>query len=110
MVKRTQFYQEIPENRKLIIQMLLSVISVCIEKEHFSVALKLLNYADRLKKPEIDFFENAVIRYYRGYYLFKMGNSDGLATIEKCTEIMMFLDCYNVAQQMQDTIAKLKSN
>lgn len=110
MVKRTQFYQEIPENRKLIIQMLLSVISVCIEKEHFSVVLKLLNYADRLKKPEIDFFENAVIRYYRGYYLFKMGNSDGLATMEKCTEIMMFLDCYNVAQQMQDTIAKLKSN
>lgn len=57
MVKRTQFYQEIPENRKLIIQMLLSVISVCIEKEHFSVALKLLNYADRLKKPEIDFLK-----------------------------------------------------
>ncbi len=110
MVKRTQFYQDIPENRKLMIQMLLSVISICIDNEHFSAAFKLLNYADKFKKTEMDLFESNVIKYCKGYYLFKMGNPDGLETMKKCADIMLFLDCYNIAQQMLDKIAKLKTD
>ncbi|MDU6445077.1 MAG: XRE family transcriptional regulator, partial [Streptococcus sp.] len=50
MINRTQFYQEIPENRRLVNQMLFNVIVVCIEKNRLSLAFKLLNYADNLKR------------------------------------------------------------
>jgi Rgg/GadR/MutR family transcriptional activator len=108
MINRTQFYQEIPENRRLVNQMLFNVINVCIERSRFSLAFKLLNYADNLKKDETDLFIRNAIKYCRGYYLFKTGNLSGLQTMEKCAEIMMFLECHSIAQQMLDRISELK--
>lgn len=108
MISRTQFYQEIPENRHLVNQMLFNIINVCIERSHFSLAFKLLNYADNLKQNETDLFMRNAIKYCRGYYLFKTGNLSGLQVMEKCAEVMIFLECHSIAQQMLDRISDLK--
>ncbi len=108
IINRTQFYQSISENCRLVSQMLFNIINICIERNDFLVAFKLLNYADNMRQTETDLFARNVIKYCKGYYLFKTGNLAGLATMEKCTEIMTFLDCYNVAQQMLEKITALK--
>lgn len=108
MINRTQFYQEIPENRRLVNQMLFNVIIICVERNRFSLAFKLLNYADNLKREETDLFTRNAVKYCRGYYLCKKGNLSGLTIMEKCTEIMIFLECYTIAQQMSDRVTNLK--
>lgn len=108
MLSRTQFYQELPENRKRILQMLLNVISVCIEQNHLNVALKFLNYVESFKKPEADLYEHLLIRYYRGFYTFRAGNPEGLEDMQHCADIMTYLECFGTAQQMREQIANLQ--
>lgn len=107
MLSRTQFHQGLPENRKRILQMLLNVISVCIEQNHLNVALKFLNYVESFKKPEADLYEHVLIKYYRGLYTFRTGNSAGLKDMQYCADIMINLECFGTAQQMKEQIASL---
>ena len=84
MINRTQFYNNLPENRRRIIKMLLNVISVCIESNHLLVAMRFLNYLDHSKIPETDLYDRMLIKYHRALYSYKVGNSYALSDIEEC--------------------------
>ena len=101
MINRTQFYNDLPENRRRIIKMLLNVISVCIEGNHLQVAMRFLNYLDHSKIPETDLYERMLIKYHRALYSYKVGNSHALSDIEQCLYFLEFLDSFGVAQKLK---------
>ena len=101
MINRTQFYNDLPENRRRIIKMLLNVISVCIEGNHLQVAMRFLNYLDHSKIPETDLYERMLIKYHRALYSYKVGNSHALSDIEQCLSFLEFLDSFGVAQKLK---------
>ena len=101
MINRTQFYNDLPENRRRIIKMLLNVISVCIEGNHLQVAMRFLNYLDHSKIPETDLYERMLIKYHRALYSYKVGNSHALSDIEQCLTFLEFLDYFGVAQKLK---------
>lgn len=108
MLKSTQFYKDIPENRKRILQMLLNVIGTCLEKGDMQDAFKFLHQFGQLCQPEVDVMEAILFKYYQGYYAYQNGSSKGIADMEKCAEMMTFLDIYDLARQMTDEIDRLK--
>ena len=101
MINRTQFYNDLPENRRRIIKMLLNVISVCIEGNHLQIAMKFLNYIDHSKIPETDLYDRMLIKYHKALYSYKVGNSHALSDIEQCLSILEFLDSFGVAQKLK---------
>ena len=101
MINRTQFYNDLPENRRRIIKMLLNVISVCIEGNHLQVAMRFLNYLDHSKIPETDLYERMLIKYHRALYSYKVGNSHALSDIEQCLAFLEFLDSFGGAQKLK---------
>lgn len=94
MINRTQFYNNLPENRRRIIKMLLNVISVCIEGNHLLVAMRFLNYLDHSKIPETDLYDRTLIKYHRALYSYKVGNTNALSDIEQCLSFFEFLDSF----------------
>ena len=101
MINRTQFYNDLPENRRRIIKMLLNVISVCIEGNHLQIAMKFLNYIDHSKIPETDLYDRMLIKYHKALYSYKIGNSHALSDIEQCLSLLEFLDSFGVAQKLK---------
>ena len=101
MINRTQFYNDLPENRRRIIKMLLNVISVCIEGNHLQIAMKFLNYIDHSKIPETDLYDLMLIKYHKALYSYKVGNSHALSDIEQCLSLLEFLDSFGVAQKLK---------
>ena len=101
MINRTQFYNNLPENRRRIIKMLLNVISVCIESNHLLVAMRFLNYLDHSKIPETDLYDRMLIKYHKALYSYKVGNSHALSDIEQCLSLLEFLDSFGVAQKLK---------
>ncbi len=107
MINRTQFYNDLPENRRRIIKMLLNVISVCIEGNHLQVAMRFLNYLDHSKIPETDLYERMLIKYHRALYSYKVGNSHALSDIEQCLSFLEFLDSFGVAQKLKSQFERI---
>lgn len=107
MVKRTQFYRDIPENRKRILQMLLNVIEICIDRKQLKVAFRCFNYIDSFNIPETDLYERILIKFYRGFYEFQIGKDEAIKEMEKCANIMASLECLGTAQHMKEKIEKL---
>ena len=108
MINRTQFYNDLPENRRRIIKMLLNVISVCIEGNHLQVAMRFLNYLDHSKIPETDLYERMLIKYHRALYSYKVGNSHALSDIEQCLSFLEFLDSFGVAQKLKAQFERIR--
>ena len=101
MINRIQFYNDLPENWRRIIKMLLNVISVCIEGNHLQIAMKFLNYIDHSKIPETDLYDRMLIKYHKALYSYKVGNSHALSDIEQCLSLLEFLDSFGVAQKLK---------
>lgn len=71
MSRRSDFYKEIPNNRRLISTMLLNAYITCIEREKFIDALyfeKLLNQCFFI---ETEIYERLVFKYTQNLYLYK---------------------------------------
>lgn len=108
MVKRTQFYKGLPENRKRILQMLLNVVGTCLDKGHTQAAFKFLHQVEQFRNTETDIYETVLFKYYKGFYAYRIGNENGIADKEKCVETMTYLECYGIARQMEESIKKIK--
>ena len=107
MINRTQFYNNLPENRRRIIKMLLNVISVCIEGNHLLVAMRFLNYLAHSKIPETDLYDRTLIKYHRALYAYKVGNTNALSDIEQCLSFFEFLDSFGVAQKLKEQFERI---
>ncbi|MDO4666635.1 MAG: helix-turn-helix domain-containing protein [Streptococcus sp.] len=109
MLNRTQFYNKLPENRKLILQMLLNVINVFVEAEQFPIAMKFLNYIENSSIPEINVYERLLFKYQKAHYSYRIGNVEALKNMKECLKIAEFLECYGIAQKIKNQIDKVET-
>ena len=108
MINRTQFYNNLPENRRRIIKMLLNVVSACIENNHLQVAMKFLNYIDNTKIPETDLYDRVLIKYHKALYSYKVGNPHARHDIEQCLSTFEYLDSFALAQKLKEQFERIQ--
>lgn len=110
MVRRSDFYKEIPTNRRLISAMLLNVYITCIEREKLTDATYFEKQLNQCYFIETEIYERLVFQYAQNLYKYKE-NNDQKAIIEmrKCIGAMKLAGSDHVAQIYEDHLGKVLS-
>lgn len=108
MNRRTDFYKEIPSNRRIIASMNLNAFIMCIERNKWLDA----HYFE--KQLEMTFFKETEI-YERYYFYFakqmlrykKDGEDNAIIEMKKIISGLKMVDCYNIASSFEEELAKM---
>ncbi|RCW17450.1 MutR family transcriptional regulator [Streptococcus gallolyticus] len=108
MNRRSDFYKEIPNHRRLISTMLLNGYITCIEREEFIDAKYFEKQLNSCFFIEVEMHERLVFLYARNLYKLKKDN-DRRAIIElrKCIGIMKLLSCNHMADTFEKYLEKV---
>ena len=71
MSRRSDFYKEIPNNRRMISTMLLNVYITCIERGELIDALYFEKQLNQCFFIETEIYERLVFQYAQNYYQYK---------------------------------------
>lgn len=89
MSRRTDFYKEIPKNRRLIAGMLLNSYITCIERNELLDALYFEKQLNNCYFIETEIYERLVFKFARSYYEFKKyNNKEAILEMRKCIASM----------------------
>lgn len=105
MITRVQFYDELLDNRRKIYQMLLNIVTICIERDYLSQAIKFINVLDSLKLSEIDVFERIIHKFNKAYFKFKQGDKESLNLMLEYIDILKKLECVGTAEKLYSSIS-----
>ena len=108
MNRRTDFYKEIPSNRRIIASMNLNAFIMCIERNKWLDA----HYFE--KQLEMTFFKETEI-YERYYFYFakqmlrykKDGEDNAIIEMKKIISGLKMVDCHNIASSFEEELAKM---
>ncbi|WP_443096882.1 Rgg family transcriptional regulator, partial [Streptococcus dysgalactiae] len=107
MSRRSDFYKEIPNNRRLISTMLLNAYITCIEREKFIDALyfeKLLNQCFFI---ETEIYERLVFKYAQNLYLYKKERSSNAVTeMKNCITAILLAGSNSLAKTYEGHLKK----
>lgn len=107
MSRRSDFYKEIPNNRRLISTMLLNAYITCIEREKFIDALyfeKLLNQCFFI---ETEIYERLVFKYAQNLYLYKKERSSNAITeMKNCITAIQLAGSNSLAKTYEGHLKK----
>lgn len=105
MITRVQFYDELLDNRRKIYQMLLNIVTICIEKDYLSQAIKFINVLDSLKLSEADVFERIIHKFNKAYFKFKRGDKESLKLMLEYIDMLQKLECVGAAEKLYSSIS-----
>lgn len=108
MNRRTDFYKEIPSNRRIIASMNLNAFIMCIERNKWLDA----HYFE--KQLEMTFFKETEI-YERYYFYFakqmlrykKDGEDNAIIEMRNIIAGLKMVDCHNIASSFEEELAKM---
>ena len=108
MNRRTDFYKEIPSNRRIIASMNLNAFIMCIERNKWLDA----HYFE--KQLEMTFFQETEI-YERYYFYFakqmlrykKDGEDNAIIEMRNIIAGLKLVDCHNIASSFEEELAKM---
>ncbi|CRH94379.1 transcriptional activator%2C Rgg/GadR/MutR family%2C C-terminal domain [Chlamydia trachomatis] len=107
MSRRSDFYKEIPNNRRMISTMLLNAYITCIEREKFIDALyfeKLLNQCFFI---ETEIYERLVFKYAQNLYLYKKErSSDAVTEMKNCITAILLAGSNSLAKTYEGHLKK----
>lgn len=107
MSRRSDFYKEIPNNRRMISTMLLNAYITCIEREKFIDALyfeKLLNQCFFI---ETEIYERLVFKYAQNLYLYKKERSSNAVTeMKNCITAIQLAGSNSLAKTYEGHLKK----
>lgn len=107
MSRRSDFYKEIPNNRRMISTMLLNAYITCIEREKFIDALyfeKLLNQCFFI---ETEIYERLVFKYAQNLYLYKKERSSNAVTeMKNCITAILLAGSNSLAKTYEGHLKK----
>lgn len=102
MLNKTEFYRNLPHNRKMLTQTLINVIIIMINEDSLQKAKYFLEEVGRLITEEVMLYEKNVFLFVHGYYLFKDGNQQsGKEKMKKSIEVFHLLGSPNLAANYQ---------
>ena len=108
MSRRSDFYKEIPNNRRLISSMLLNGYITCIERGKFLDALYFEKRLNQCFFTEIEIYERLVFQYAQHLYRYKK-EMDCKAIIEmrKCIGAMKLAGSNHLAKTYERYLEKI---
>ncbi|MGT2753322.1 helix-turn-helix domain-containing protein [Streptococcus ovis] len=99
MIRRSDFYKEIPNNRRLISTMLLNGYITCIERGKLLDALYFEKQLNQCFFIETEIYERLVFQYAKHFYDYReSGNQGAIVGMQKCIEAMMLAGSDQLAQ------------
>ncbi|MBF8970977.1 MULTISPECIES: Rgg/GadR/MutR family transcriptional regulator [unclassified Streptococcus] len=108
MYNRTNFYKDLPNNRRLIASMLLNAYITCVERKEYLDAMYLEKQLKNSYFNDTEMYERLIFKYAQNLLIYRK-DGDQLAMIEmrKCIGVMRLLDCNVLAQHYEDFLTKL---
>ncbi|MGT2829552.1 helix-turn-helix domain-containing protein [Streptococcus hillyeri] len=108
MIRRSDFYKEIPNNRRLISTMLLNGYITCIERGKLLDALYFEKQLNQCFFIETEIYERLVFQYAKHFYDYReSGNQDAIVGMQKCIEAMVLAGSDQLAQIYRKHLDKL---
>ena len=108
MSTRSDFYKEIPNNRRMISTMLLNVYITCIEREELIDALYFEKQLNQCFFIETEIYERLVFQYAQNYYQYKKeGNNQSIIEMKKYIGAMKLAGSEHIAKTYEAHLKKL---
>lgn len=108
MSRRSDFYKEIPNNRRMISTMLLNVYITCIEREELIDALYFEKQLNQCFFIETEIYERLVFQYAQNYYQYKKeGSNQSIIEMKKCIGAMKLAGSEHIAKTYEAHLKKL---
>ncbi len=108
MVRRSDFYKEIPNNRRMISTMLLNVYITCIERGELIDALYFEKQLNQCFFIETEIYERLVFQYAQNYYQYKKeGSNQSIIEMKKCIDAMKLAGSEHIAKTYEAHLKKL---
>ena len=111
MCHRSEFYREIPNNRRLLTTMLLNAYITCIERNEWMDALYFEKQLKYCNFSETDMYEKLVLHYAKNLYdLNKNNNRYAVLEMRKCIAAMKLVDSNQIAVKFENYLQKVLDN
>ena len=108
MSRRSDFYKEIPNNRRLISTMLLNGYITCVEREKFTDAIYFKKQLNQCFFIETEVYERLVFQYAQNLYQYKKaGNGKAIIEMKKCIGAMKLVGSDHLAQIYEGHLRKI---
>ncbi|MBS7021376.1 MAG: Rgg/GadR/MutR family transcriptional regulator, partial [Firmicutes bacterium] len=108
MFRRSDFYKEIPNNRRLISTMLLNGYITCVEREKFMDALYFEKQLNQCFFIETEVYERLVFKYAQNLYQYKEdGNVKAIIEMKKCVGAMKLAGSHHLAKTYEGHLEKI---
>lgn len=108
MSRRSDFYKEIPNNRRLISTMLLNGYITCVEREKFLDALYFEKQLNQCFFIETEVYERLVFHYAQHLYQYKKdGDFKAIIEMKKCIAAMKLAGSNHLAKTYEGHLKKI---
>ena len=108
MFRRSDFYKEIPNNRRLISTMLLNGYITCVEREKFMDALYFEKQLNQCFFIETEVYERLVFKYAQNLYQYKEdGNVKAIIEMKECVGAMKLAGSHHLAKTYEGHLEKI---
>lgn len=108
MSRRSDFYKEIPNNRRLISTMLLNGYITCVERGKFIDALYFEKQLNQCFFIETEVYERLVFQYAQHLYQFKKeGDHKAIIEMKKCIGAMKLAGSNHLAKTYEGHLEKI---
>lgn len=108
MCHRSEFYREIPNNRRLLATMLLNAYITCIERNELMDALYFEKQLKYCNFSETEMYEKLVLHYAKNLYDLRKNNSQyAVLEMRKCIAAMKLIDSNQIAGKFENHLQKV---
>ena len=108
MSRRSDFYKEIPNNRRMISTMLLNGYITCIERQKMVDACYFEEQLNQCFFIETEMYERLVFVYAQNFYHYrKTGDTSAVDEMRKCIEAMKLVGSEHIAKIYETHLKKL---
>lgn len=110
MIRRSDFYKEIPNNRRLISTMILNAFITCIERDELIDALYFEKQLNSCHFIETEIYERLVFKYAKSLFDLKKNNNQlSLLEMKKCIAAMKLSGSYKIAKTFEEHLKKVSN-
>ena len=110
IMSRSQFYQEIPHNRKMIIAVLMNVMNIFIRQDEFVQALKIKREIEQLLGTE-DTHDRVILLFLTGMLEFDIGETEkGIAKMQSAINVFETVGNASLADFYRATLESIIAN
>ena len=107
LLTRTSLHKSIPENKKMIVLILISAISELLDFNELSTVLKLQMHAKSLLE-DVDIYEKSIFLFASGVIEVYRGNTqEGKRIMEDVIDIFNRVESYDLARTYQEDLNKI---